>query len=82
MATIRIPHTSDEPSRPTLDQLRDRLLVSGVAHPAPGTTMETADLLAAEHDEREDTSPQSPTDPPGGDSGSSLSSLGCLSLVR
>jgi len=54
MATIRIPHTSDEPSRPALDQLRDRILVSGGAHPAPGTASGTPDLLAAEHDEREE----------------------------
>ena len=54
MAAITIPHPSDEPSRPALDQLRDRALVSGVAHPAPGTTMRTPDLLAAEHDEREE----------------------------
>ena len=54
MATIRIPHTSDEPSRPTLDQLRDRILVCGGTHPAPGTTIETPHLLAGEHDEREE----------------------------
>ena len=54
MATIRIPHASDEPSPPALDQLRDRTLVSGVARPTPGTTIETPDLLAGEHDEREE----------------------------
>ena len=54
MVTIRIPHTPDEPSRPALDQLRDRILVCGGAHPAPGTAIETTDLLAAEHDEREE----------------------------
>jgi len=54
MAAIRIPHPSDEPSRPALDQLRDRTLASGVTHPGPGTTMRAPDLLGAEHDEREE----------------------------
>jgi len=54
MATIRIPHTSDEPSRPALDQLRDRILVCCGTHPAPGAANGTPDLLAGEHDEREE----------------------------
>jgi len=54
MVTIRIPHTPDEPSRPALDQLRDRILVCGGTHAAPGAANETPDLLAAEHDEREE----------------------------
>jgi len=54
MATIRIPQKPDEPSPPALDQLRDRILACGGAHPAPGTTIETPDLLAGEHDKREE----------------------------
>jgi len=54
MAAIRIQHVSDEPSRPTIDRLRDRILVCGGAHPAPGTASGTPDFLAAEHDEREE----------------------------
>lgn len=40
-------------SRPTLDELRDRVLARDLAYPRGGVVIETAEHLASEHDERE-----------------------------
>jgi plasmid stability protein len=40
-------------SRPTLDELRDRVLARDLAHPRSGVVVETGEQLAREHDERE-----------------------------
>jgi hypothetical protein len=37
----------------TLDELTARILARDLAHPRADLTTETADILAAEHDERE-----------------------------
>jgi len=40
-------------SRPTLDELHQRVLARDLAHPRSDVVVETPDLLAAEHTERE-----------------------------
>lgn len=41
-------------SRPTLDELTAHVLARDLAHPRADLAVETPDLLAAEHDEREE----------------------------
>lgn len=40
-------------SRPTLDELRDRVLARDLAHPRGDVVVETSEHLASEHDVRE-----------------------------